>query len=158
MSHTVRKLRVRRFAVTQIDSVYFSAYRFRVEAAEAVAMEKQVFLYRRAPPDPYTQEVVDTFFSVCSPVDMVEYPAEAPDPNKAYPFFRKDFVELDLRRLELALAAEALIVAELNVLVHALNRLEDLELADDFWIGPFPGDPDHGSEDGSASDSASGSA
>jgi hypothetical protein len=84
---------------------------------------------------------------------MVEYPPEEPDADKAYPFFRKHFVELDLRAVSLALETEDLIIQELNVLVHALNKLEDLDLAEEFWIGPFPGDVDE--DDDSFSDSLS---
>jgi hypothetical protein len=133
-----RKIRVKRYQVYDVDYLYFSAYRMRMEIVEAVGMDTRCFLYRRDPVDPYTGDVTDTFFSVCSPVDMEEYPPGEPDPDKAYPFFRQSFVELDFRATSVAMAAEQLIVSELNVLVQALDRLEDLRLAEDFWIGPFP--------------------
>lgn len=140
MPDSTRRLKVKRYKVTNVDYLYFSAYRLRVEIADATGMDRRVFVYRRDPASPYTDEATDTFFAVASPVDMAEYPPEEPDPNKSYPFFRKHFVELDVRAVSLALLAEQIIVHELNVLVHALNKLEDLDLAEEFWIGPFPGD------------------
>lgn len=140
MSHATRRLKVQRYQVTNIDYLYFSAYRLKLQCTESANMDTRCFVYRRDPANPYTGEVTDTFFAVASPVDMAEFPPDAPDPRQAYPFFRLDTVELDLRQLELALVTEQLIVDELNVLVHALNKLEVLTPAESFWIGPFPDD------------------
>lgn len=137
---TTRRLRVRRYKVNNIDYLYFSAYRLKIEITDATGMDTRCFVYRRGQPDAYSGEVTDTFFAVASPVDMADYPPDTPDPLKAYPFFRKSVVELDLRSQALALETEALIVQELNVLVHAMNKLGDLTLQEDFWIGPFPED------------------
>lgn len=140
MPDTTRRLKVQRYQVEQIDSLYYSAYRLRIEVTEAVGLDRRVFVYRRDQANPYTGQATDTFFSVTSPVDLEEYPPEEPDPNKSYPFFRKHFVELDFRTVGLARATELLILEELTVLVHALNKLEALDSEVEYEIGPFPND------------------
>ncbi len=62
-------------------------------------------------------------------------------------------LEADIAKL--ATDAWQLIVRELSVLVDALNRLEELQLVEDFWIGPFPDDPFYGSASASTSSSES---
>lgn len=140
MAHATRKLKLTKFAVQNVNFQYLSVYRLRIEASEAVAMDSRIFVYRRDGVNPYTNDVTDTFFTVASPVDMSEYPPEEPDPQKAFPFFRKNFVELDFRSVALAEEAWLLIVQEANVLVHALNRMEQLVPIEEVQIGPFPGD------------------
>src|SRR5262245_29878407 len=127
MAQPARRLHVKRYAVRNIDANYYSAYRMRVEVVAAENMDKRIFLYRRDPVNPYTNEPTDTFFTIASPADLEEFPPEEPDANKAFPFFRKDFVELDFRSLRIAMNAWQVILREISVLIEALNKLEDLE-------------------------------
>mgnify|MGYP000597036515 CR=1 FL=1 len=136
-----RAIKLKKLAVLNVDYLYLSAFRLRVEVELTHGIEPQIFVYRRDLANPYTGDVLDTFFTIASPVDMAEYPSEEPDPQKAYPFFRKRFVELDFRSTALADEAWRLIVEEATTLVHALNRLEDLEPVEEVWIGPYPEDP-----------------
>jgi hypothetical protein len=142
---STRRLQIKRYAATNVDYKRFSAYRLRVEAVEAVNMDKNVFLYRRDPINPYTNDVTDTFFTVCSPADIAEFPVGTPNPGNVAPFFRNWFIELDFRTSQDAMNAWQLLVAELSNLVEAYDRLEDLALVEDFWIGPYPEPPFHGS-------------
>jgi hypothetical protein len=66
MPDSTRRLKVRRYKITNVDYLYFSVYRLRIEIAAATGMDRRVFLYRRDPANPYTEEATDTFFSVCS--------------------------------------------------------------------------------------------
>ncbi len=142
-----RALRVKKFdAGPNVNYAYLSAYRLRLVIDRAVEMDDRVFLFRRDPVNPYTGDHLDTFVTVCSPVDMADYPPEDPDPNKQYPFFRKNAVELDFRATSQADEAYAVIVRELTALVFALNRLDRLQEADSQWVGTVP-------DDGSSSDS-----
>jgi hypothetical protein len=136
-----RAIKLKKFAVTNVNYTYLSAFRLRVEVEVSHGIEPQIFVYRRDLANPYTGDVLDTFFTIASPVDMEEYPPEEPDPQKAYPFFRKRFVELDFRSSKLAEEAWLLIVEETQTLIHAMNRLEALELVEEVWIGPYPEDP-----------------
>lgn len=146
MTTLIRRVRIKRYESTNVDYLHYSAYRVRIEAVDSENVDPHIFVYRQNSPNAYTGEIVDTFFSIASPVDMEEYPALGPDPTKAYPFFRLNYVELDFRSTLLAEQAWQAIVHELNHLITALNRLEELEEVEDFWVGPFPEDPFHGSE------------
>lgn len=138
-----RSLKVRKLdAGPNVNYEYFSAYRLRVEIERAVGMDDRVFLYQRGPVNPHTGEAADTFVTVCSPVDMADYPPDEPDPARQYPFFRKNFVELDFRATSQAQEAYDLIVRELGVLCRALDRLEQLQEAAAVWVGA--GDPGDG--------------
>jgi hypothetical protein len=143
-----RALKIKKLdAGPNVNYDWLSAYRLRVEIEQAVDMDARVFLYRRDPINPHTGEVRDTFFTVCSPVDMEDYPPEDPDPAKQYPFFRRDWIELDFRATSQADEAYAMIVLELNALIFALNRLESLDTVEEFWVGDAPpDDPGNSSE------------
>lgn len=121
-----RGITLQRYELLNVDYFYLSAFRLRLEATEALDMDDRVFLFRRSPVNPYTNDVFDTFVTVCSPVDMEDYPPEEPDPAKTYPFFRKADVELDFRTAAEAEEAYVAIIGLLNNLVTALNQLETL--------------------------------
>ena len=138
-----RALKVKKLdAGPNVNYLHFSAYRLRVEIEEAVEMDDRVFLYQRRPANAHTGEVTDVFVTVCSPVDMADYPPGEPDPDRQYPFFRLNYVELDFRATSDAVEAYDLIVAELGTLCRALDRLEQLEAASSVWVGAGP--PDEG--------------
>ena len=143
-----RALKIKKSDAGQNANYYWmSAYRLRIEIEDAVDMDDRVFLYRRDPTNPHTLETKDTFFTVCSPVDMEDFPPEEPDPAKQYPLFRRNWVELDFRATSQADEAYALIVRELNVLIFALNRLELLKPVETVWVGAGPPDDSGGSSE-----------
>lgn len=131
-----------------VNYEYLSAYRIRIEVEQATDMDDRVFLYRRDPINPHTGETRDTFFTVCSPVDMEDFPPEDPDPAKQYPFFRRNWVELDFRATGPAEEFWQLVQRELNTLIFALNRLEQLKTRESVWVGAGPPD-----DSGSSSES-----
>lgn len=121
-----RGLRLQRSEVVNVDYVYLGAFRLRVDVVDAHDMDDRIFLWRRGPVDPYTGEPTDNFFTLCSAVDMSEFPGDAPDANKAYPFFRRNWVELDFRAVSQAEEAWRLFQERANVLIESLNILERL--------------------------------
>lgn len=143
-----RALKLKRLdAGTNVNYEFLSAYRLRIEVEESVEMDDRVFLYSRDPLNPHTGEQLDTFITVCSPVDMADYPPEEPAPAKQYPFFRRNWVELDFRATSQADEAWGLIVREVNNLIFALNRLTRLRVAETVWCGTAPDDDSgHSSE------------
>lgn len=143
-----RGLRLIRYdAGDDVNYLHFSAYRIRVEAVDPVNMDPRIFLYRRNPPDPLRGNTVrDVFFTVCSPVDLEEYPPEAPDPAKQYPFFRRSWVELDFRTTQDAEEFWRIVRSETSVLLAALDRLERLRYREEVWLGSAAPDPDASSE------------
>lgn len=141
-----RALKVKRLdAGPNVNYLYFSVYRLRLEIEEAVEMDDRVFLFQRLPTNPHTGDTLDVFVTVCSPVDMSDYPPEEPDPVRQYPFFRRNAVELDFRATQTAEDAYTLIVAELGVLCRALDRMDELQTESSVWVGA--GEPDGGSSE-----------
>lgn len=130
-----RGITLTRSEVVNVDYLWLSAFRLRVVATDALGMDHRVFLFRRGPLNPYTDERTDFFITVCSPVDMEDFPAGEPDPEKTYPFFRVAEVTLDFRTSQEAEEAWDIIVREVENLITALNTLEDLTPTLEIRIG-----------------------
>jgi len=147
-----RGIRLTRHSVKNANHWHLRAFRLRIEVAETSPdMSRYVFVYRRHPPDPYTGEVFDEFCTVASPVDMSEYPVGAPDPNLPFPFFRKDFIEVDVRSLKDFDETWDLVVKQVCVLTQALDDMENLVQDEEAVCGTLPS----GSESVSESESVS---
>lgn len=135
-----RRLKLKKYITPNVNYQTLGAIRVRVEASDAEDMDNRVFVWRRDPINPYTSVVLNTFFTVASPVDMEEFPPEEPDPTKAYPFFRRSWVELDFRAVSDANEAWVKIVEVVCNLITALNLLENLELEAEVWVCVSPPD------------------
>ena len=139
-----RRLKLDRKEVTNVNYQWTGAFRLRIECSDpsGSGADPHVFIYRRDPANPYDGSVNDTFFAVASPVDLAEYPVGEPDPAAQFPFFRLDYVELDLRATSMAREVWLLVVREVNNLLEALDRLEQLIVTEEVWVGaPLPPDP-----------------
>src|SRR3954454_8475428 len=131
-----RRLRLQKFELKNVNYQYLGAFKLRVEASPVDAgADPGVFLYQRGPANPYTGEAEDVFLGVAGPVDMSDYPAGGPDGRTAYPFYRATSVELDLRSTSTALSVWTLLVAEVDQLLRALDRMEQLVPAEDVVVG-----------------------
>lgn len=130
-----RGVTLTRYEVANVDYHWLSAFRLRIVASDALGMDERVFLFRRGSLNPYTNERTDYFITVCSPVDMEDFPAGEPDPEKTYPFFRLDEVTLDFRTSADAEAAWDVILGEVENLVTALNTLENLTATIEVRVG-----------------------
>jgi hypothetical protein len=84
-----------RYIVNRIDGI-----RIRVWVSEAVGMTDKIFAYLMTPKNPTTAEKEGVFDHVCSPVDLAEYPEDAPIENSRPAWFRLDYVDLHLRSRE----------------------------------------------------------
>jgi len=131
-----RGLTLRRYEVENVDYVWAGAFRLRVEAVDACGgMDARVFLWQRHPVDPNTGEERNELVTVCSPVDMSDFPAEEPDPSTTYPFFRRDWMELDYRAVSDAEEGWTAIRNAVSQLVSALDKLDILTLTIETRIG-----------------------
>lgn len=72
------------------------AVRVRIDAT-AVGTSAKIFAYRKQPLNVNTGERVGAFSHVCSPVDLAEYPEDAPAEDSVPPWYRLDFVDLLVR-------------------------------------------------------------
>jgi hypothetical protein len=132
-----RRLKLVRKAVTQVNYQFLGAYRLRIEVSDPdnTGADPNVFLFLRRPVNPYNQEVLDDFHAIASPVDLAEYPVGEPNALTTYPFYRIDFIELDFRSTAQANDTWTLIVAEVDALLRALDRLDALEVVEETYVG-----------------------
>lgn len=148
------KLKLTRSELQNVDYQYLGAFRLRIDVADRdnSGTDPNVFIYRRDPVNPYSGLANDTFFAVCSPPDMSEFPVGEPDPNKPFPFFRLNYVEVDLRSTTLVERVWAIIVREIDQLLQGLTRMEQLVVVQEVDVGPLTttGDSESASESESA--------
>lgn len=132
-----RRLLLTRRELTEVNYQQLGAFRLRVEVTDPdnTGADPYVFLFLRGPLNPYDQTTQDDFHAVASPVDMAEYPVGEPNNATPYPFFRLDYVELDFRATKQAQDTWVLIVAEIDNLLRALDRMEDLVVVEEQWVG-----------------------
>lgn len=145
-----RRLKLTKSEVVNANFQYLGAVCLRVEAedAENTGADPNVFMYLRAPQNPYDGSTNDVFHAIASPADMAEYPAGQPSSNTRYPFYRLPYIELYFRAVSQLNDAWTTIVSEVGTLQHALDVLERLTPTEEVTVG----DPD---TDGSSSSSAS---
>lgn len=137
-----RWLKLVKSTVTNVNYQFLGAYRLRVDASnpnpgESVA-DPNVFLYQRNLPNPYDGSITDVWLGVASPVDMAEFPVGEPNTETAFPFYRLDYFEIDLRSTGLADEVYTLVIKEVNNLLIALDKLEALIPVEEVLVGDIP--------------------
>lgn len=154
-----RRLKLTRQQLTHVNYQYLGAFRLRVEVSDPTdsGADPYVFIYNRRPVNPYTDEADDDFMAVAGPVDLAEYPVGEPRAGTAYPFFRLNYIELDFRATAQAEEVWLLIVQEVDNLLKALDRMEQLEVSEETWVGAALEDGESDSVSASASASTSSS-
>ena len=130
-----RGIKLQRYQIANAPHLSMHGFRLRIQvAAVAGDMPPDVFVYYRRPADPHTGEIVDDFQTVASFVDLAEYPALSPNPELS-PFFRLDYIEVDVRSVAHYQEVWQMIQAAVNSLIAALNRADQMVLAEEVWIG-----------------------
>ena len=157
MAHRIRLLR---YEVENIQWQYYGAYRMRVRVAdvEGDGLDKNIFVYKRNPINPYTGEYCDVFETIAGPAQLADYPAGAPDVEHGYPYYRLDYFELDFGAESLALEMWNIILKEAAILCQAMAKYEQLSVVEDVWTPSFPStdtDSSTASESESTSESTS---
>jgi hypothetical protein len=144
-----RNLKLQKFELTAVNYAVLGAARLRVEASDpaGTGADPNVFLFLRGPANPADGSVVDTCIGVAGPVDMAEYPAGEPSATTAYPIYRSDAVEVDLRSYSLVERVWLALVGAVGNLLTSLDRMEALTPTDSVSVGA--------AADGSASASTS---
>jgi hypothetical protein len=139
---TTRRIRLTRYAATTINYNNYGAYRLRIEVTgvEGADLDANIFIYKRNPPSPYTDLDCDNFEAVAGPPQMAAIPAGAPNPDMEWPYYRLNYVELDVASATQADSIWAEIQAEACVLVSAMEKLTALQAIEDVWC-PSPPDP-----------------
>lgn len=118
---------------------YATAWRLHVTAAPAPSSptaDPKVFLMRQHPVDPGTGDSLVEFESVCGPYDFAVYPADTPNSELPYPYFRTDQIDIVVPAVRLADEAWAAIVAEVDRLLRGLVLLAQMTPSDEVTVGP----------------------
>lgn len=140
---TTRRIKLTRYAAENVNYTYYGAYRMKVAVTDVEGddLDKYVFIYKRNAQSPYTGSTCDEFCAVAGPSQLGDIPAGAPDPDKNWPFYRLDYVELDFMAIVQAEQAWVEIQAEVCRLVGAMDDLEKLQAISDVWCPSAP-DPE----------------
>jgi len=136
-----RRIRLTRSAATIVTTSNYGAYRIRIEVTgvEGPDLDGNIFVYRRNPPSAYTSQSCDVFEAVAGPPQLASIPAGEPDPDMNWPYYRLNYVELDVASVTQADAIWREILDEVNVLVYAMDRLTELQTIQDVWCPDPPG-------------------
>ncbi len=105
----------RRITITWATSYYRvgvnDGIRVRFDASNAVDMPVRIFAFRMLPLNPRTGEEAGHFDHVCSPVDLADYPEDAPRVGIRPEWFRLTFADLMVRSM---VEVDALVTAVLE--------------------------------------------
>lgn len=114
------------------------SYDLRVVVTNAVDMSKKVFVWQANVPSNTDAEAAaqpDQFINVASPVDLEKYPEDAPDLQRAVPYYRTDEVVLRFRCMADLQEVKDLIDADLGQLVVALQLAADMAVMEEKTYG-----------------------
>ena len=111
------------------------AVRLVIDAVDAYLMPAEVFGHQKTLLDAYTTSQKDEFMFVCSPFDLVTYPANEPDPDQFPAFFRKSRIVAIMPSQSRAERLWDDVHEEVCELVRALNRLDRLRLREQVRCG-----------------------
>lgn len=137
------RIQLTRYAVQNVDWVYFGAYRMRVEvtAVEGEDLDTRIFVYHHHPDSAYEGSTLcDRFAAVAGPAQLADIPPLAPDPEHGWPFFRLAYVELDFDSQQQADDVWRIIQDEAMRLCEAMERYRNLAVAEEVWVPSPPAD------------------
>lgn len=102
------------------------SYGLLVEALSATGMSDKIFVIQRSVPSATDPEVdepseLDTFQWIASPVELDQYPADAPDVQAGIPYYRVNTVRFSFRSPEELSDTLALIKTDVRKLIDALK-------------------------------------
>lgn len=124
---------VSRYVANNTDGI-----RVRIEADAATLMPTKIFAYQLLPVRPGASEPVGMFDHICSPVDLEEYPEDAPLLNSRPQWFRLNYVDVLLRSREETREFINSVVEDVKILKDTLDITENLVPDGDLWIGLPP--------------------
>lgn len=100
--------------------------RIRLDVEEPTGITPKLFAYRLLPLNANTGESLGHFSHVCSPVDIAEYPEDAPGVDDSPPWFRLEFVDVLVRSWAEADNFKASVLSDLRRLKTTIARVQTL--------------------------------
>ena len=129
----------RRIKLTwQVSRYYYDStdgIRVRVVASDAALMPTKIFAYMMMPLVPGTPAKVGAFDHICSPVDLADYPEDAPIANSRPEWFRLNYVDVLLRSRAEVNAFIRDVAEDVQRLKATLDLNDDLLPGGTLWVG-----------------------
>lgn len=123
--------------------------RIRFDIDQACGVDREVFAYRMLPATPGTGDKEGHFSHICSPVDIADYPKDAPRAGHVPEWFRLDYVDVLVRSTAEAADFMRIVREDLESLNETLNRMDTLVPGGEEQIGDVC--PDSSSSESSES-------
>jgi len=108
------------------DPLYDGGFRLDISVDSAVGVSPAIFVYRRLPTYPGSSSSEDRFEAIASPVDLEEYPEDAPNPADSQ-WFRRNSVSLLFRSMDVLTDTWAKIQDDIDLLVDTLNAIDTVD-------------------------------
>lgn len=124
---------ISRYVANNVDGI-----RVRIEADQAALMPTKIFAYQLLPIKPGESEPVGMFDHICSPVDLEEFPEDAPLIHSRPQWFRLNYVDVLLRSREETREFINSVVEDVKILKDTIDITEELVPAGNLWIGTPP--------------------
>ncbi len=130
-----RAVKLTRLAADTSTYNNYGAYRLRIEVAEVSGadLDEYLFIYRAIAPSAYTGQNCDVFEAVAGPSQLAAYPAGAANPDQGWPYYRLNYVELDVISATQADSIWKEIQKQVCVLVAAMDKLDNLQVVEHAW-------------------------
>lgn len=122
-----RGVYLKRYVQTKYLADNITGFRFRVVAYGASDMPNAIFRYGREALNAKEGTYRLAFDGVCSPVDLEEFPEDAPTVGVYPEFCRLDYVDLVFRSQAIAEEAWTTLVEEVSSLVTTLNTMDQVQ-------------------------------
>jgi len=131
-----RGIKLKRYAIENANHFHIRGFRIRIEVTEVCGgMVENVFVFRKAPANPFDGTEAEEFQTVASFPDIAEYPVGAVDAETPFPYFRTNVVELDVRSVEEYDYVWTEIMAEVGNLINALDKADEIVAAETVNLG-----------------------
>jgi len=109
------------------------SYDLRVVVDAAVDMSEEIFVFQRgaAPAPTVGAKLTDNFICIADPVDLEDYPVNAPNLEAEIPYYRLKEVTLRFRSMEILEEVKDYIAADLQELVDSLTAAANVTLMEE---------------------------
>jgi hypothetical protein len=115
-----------------------AVHRIRCDVIEAVDMPEEIFLHQKSTVDPETQTVTDEMITICDPLALSKYPANTPDENLDFPFFRLNYFDIYTPGPAGTEEVKRLTKERVALLIQNLTKLDEIADSEDVWIPSQP--------------------
>lgn len=133
-----RHIRLQIEAPTPATFLGRPSFRCVVKVKEAIGLPPEIFAFKRTVVNFARGEFQDEFSFVCDPYALSAYPVGQPHLDSSEPYFRKAEIDILLPSVRVYDQFVMEIKKQVEHLLYLLDRLEELQVQEDFWIPHAP--------------------